>query len=512
MESYEYNGEKYYFKKGKWLKSDYTVAPISVVNSLNKLLMENEDFETKTVDEIIKLLDGAKMSGNTGFALKLAEESLEKATLSEARALLPRITSLYRIKNRPERAVELGEHYIRVYESKISSPSLFTSLAAAYCDLNELEKARKYANRARAISGNNSSVELMSVYARLKKLEEDSPNIVQRDKEIEQLSYNTSDITSVPVSDTRTKGLLDTMNKVENFDYSKKEAEYIHVEINNNSTSDIEINNNIMAVEKKKRFGKRTYNDWVLEYPDRVIIRKEGFFYTVKDECAYIIATILKYNIGKFGPNETPITGSPSLEIMTNELKSHHISYIAIVGEEIIDEEAFKDNQFNEFISLEERQLSIKKIKERKTQGLKLRKDDAKELLGFIETLKQGVDPITGEIYDEDHFLYSAEMKEILDIAQKKIETKITAFDNKLSVNNLDYNDQDLYERLKECRMNMAKELGVPAYTICHNSTLANISQRRPGSKEEMLTVPGVGEKAFEKYGEAFLDIINDQF
>ena len=58
----------------------------------------------------------------------------------------------------------------------------------------------------------------------------------------------------------------------------------------------------------------------------------------------------------------------------------------------------------------------------------------------------------------------------------------------------------------------MAKELGVPAYTICHNSTLANISQRRPGSKEEMLTVPGVGEKAFEKYGEAFLDIINDQF
>ncbi len=187
MESYEYNGEKYYFKKGKWLKSDYTVAPISVVNSLNKLLMENEDFETKTVDEIIKLLDGAKMSGNTGFALKLAEESLEKATLSEARALLPRITSLYRIKNRPERAVELGEHYIRVYESKISSPSLFTSLAAAYCDLNELEKARKYANRARAISGNNSSVELMSVYARLKKLEEDSPDIVIRDRSIEQL-------------------------------------------------------------------------------------------------------------------------------------------------------------------------------------------------------------------------------------------------------------------------------------------------------------------------------------
>ncbi len=46
--------------------------------------------------------------------------------------------------------------------------------------------------------------------------------------------------------------------------------------------------------------------------------------------------------------------------------------------------------------------------------------------------------------------------------------------------------------------------------TICHNSTLANISQRKPGSKEEMLTVPGVGEKAFEKYGEVFSEIINN--
>ena len=187
MESYEYNGEKYYFKKGKWLKSDYTVAPISVVTELNKLLMENENFEEKSVDEIIKLLDGAKMTSNTGFALKLAEEAMEKASLSEARALLPRITSLYRIKHRPEKAIEVGEHYIGIYEGKIWSPSLFTSLAAAYCDLNELEKARKYANRARAISGNNSSVELMSVYARLKKLEEDSPNIAIRDREVENL-------------------------------------------------------------------------------------------------------------------------------------------------------------------------------------------------------------------------------------------------------------------------------------------------------------------------------------
>ena len=67
MESYEFNVEKYYFNKGRWLKSDYTVAPIGVINSLNMLLMEREEFETKTVDEIIQMLDGAKCLGIQGL-------------------------------------------------------------------------------------------------------------------------------------------------------------------------------------------------------------------------------------------------------------------------------------------------------------------------------------------------------------------------------------------------------------------------------------------------------------
>lgn len=475
METYEYNGEKYYFKKGKWLKSDYTVAPISVVTELNKLLMENENFEEKSVDEIIKLLDGAKMTSNTGFALKLAEEAMEKASLSEARALLPRITSLYRIKHRPEKAIEVGEHYIGIYEGKIWSPSLFTSLAAAYCDLNELEKARKYANRARAISGNNSSVELMSVYARLKKLEEDSPDIVCRDKSVEQ--FCDSAIASLE---------LETNNKKEDF------QEFYE------SYGD--------AISEKKK----TYADWVSEYPDRVVIRREGFYYTVRGNSAYVIAIINNYNIGEVG--QTSMTGSPSLEVMTNELKSHHVSYIAIENNVIVDREEFADNQFWTFVSnsKQEKIEAFEQLDKREDSVIKEKKNTKNELLQFIDLLQKGVDPITGEIYEDDNFLFSKEMKEILEIAKTKIESQIAPNERNISDSDLNQDGQALYEKLKECRMNMAKELGVPAFTICHNSTLANISQRKPGSKEEMLTVPGVGEKAFEKYGEAFLEIINN--
>ena len=48
---------------------------------------------------------------------------------------------------------------------------ILTSLAAAYCDIEKIEEARKYANKAKAISANNRSPELINVYARIKRLE-----------------------------------------------------------------------------------------------------------------------------------------------------------------------------------------------------------------------------------------------------------------------------------------------------------------------------------------------------
>lgn len=169
MDKYELDGETYYFNNGKWLTSNYMSAPTAVLGKLNKLLAD--DSSEKSVEDVIKILDGAKQSDNTHLALKMAQDALNKATPSDLRLLLPRITSLYRKNDQPEEAIRFAKEYIDQYEKKVCSPALFTSLAAAYCDLGRIEDARKYANRARALSGNSSSVELMSVYRRIKMLE-----------------------------------------------------------------------------------------------------------------------------------------------------------------------------------------------------------------------------------------------------------------------------------------------------------------------------------------------------
>lgn len=70
--------------------------------------------------------------------------------------------------------------------------------------------------------------------------------------------------------------------------------------------------------------------------------------------------------------------------------------------------------------------------------------------------------------------------------------------------------NKDLLTKFKELRRTLADELQVPPYTIFHDSTLKEMSGKLPRSKDDFLEIKGVGLKKFEKYGEQFLDIIND--
>lgn len=171
METYTLDGEKYYYKNGKWLNSSYMTVPTSLVSKLNKLLTADVDITEKSIDELIEIIDGAKNGNNIQLALKAAECAIDKANETELRKLLPRTTSIFRQIGQSQKAIDTAERLIEKYGKAVWSPALFTSIAAAYCDLDQLETARKYANRARALSGANSSVELMSVYSRLKMLE-----------------------------------------------------------------------------------------------------------------------------------------------------------------------------------------------------------------------------------------------------------------------------------------------------------------------------------------------------
>ena len=65
-----------------------------------------------------------------------------------------------------------------------------------------------------------------------------------------------------------------------------------------------------------------------------------------------------------------------------------------------------------------------------------------------------------------------------------------------------------LLSALKAERSRLAKEENVPAYIICSNVTLAYMAELLPHTIDELLDIPGIGEKKAARYGEAFLKAI----
>ncbi|EYR64043.1 ATP-dependent DNA helicase RecQ, partial [Actinotalea ferrariae CF5-4] len=61
------------------------------------------------------------------------------------------------------------------------------------------------------------------------------------------------------------------------------------------------------------------------------------------------------------------------------------------------------------------------------------------------------------------------------------------------------------FETLRTWRAGVAKEQGVPAYVVFHDATLREIASRRPGSREELGTVAGVGAAKLERYADGVL-------
>ncbi|APW66551.1 DNA helicase RecQ [Poseidonibacter parvus] len=67
--------------------------------------------------------------------------------------------------------------------------------------------------------------------------------------------------------------------------------------------------------------------------------------------------------------------------------------------------------------------------------------------------------------------------------------------------------DEELYEKFRSLRRQMAQEHEVPAYVIFGDKSLKEFSSKLPTTKEQMLDINGVGLVKFEKYGQDFLNL-----
>ncbi|QKE63897.1 DNA helicase RecQ [Aquipseudomonas campi] len=69
--------------------------------------------------------------------------------------------------------------------------------------------------------------------------------------------------------------------------------------------------------------------------------------------------------------------------------------------------------------------------------------------------------------------------------------------------------EREQWEALRSLRRKLAEEHSVPPYVIFPDSTLLEMLRSKPASLSDMAQVSGVGARKLERYGEAFLEVLN---
>jgi len=70
--------------------------------------------------------------------------------------------------------------------------------------------------------------------------------------------------------------------------------------------------------------------------------------------------------------------------------------------------------------------------------------------------------------------------------------------------------DRTLFTRLKHLRKVLAEENEVPPYVVFSDATLVDMACKLPTTRNTLLDVSGVGQTKLERYGDAFMQLIND--
>lgn len=68
--------------------------------------------------------------------------------------------------------------------------------------------------------------------------------------------------------------------------------------------------------------------------------------------------------------------------------------------------------------------------------------------------------------------------------------------------------DESVFDKLRQWRLEQAKELEVPAYIVFTDATLMALAEARPQTESELLEVSGIGPVKAASFGEALLDIL----
>ena len=114
--------------------------------------------------------------------------------------------------------------------------------------------------------------------------------------------------------------------------------------------------------------------------------------------------------------------------------------------------------------------------------------------LGDISKLKLKDTKVLVKITDED----------------KATNRKLKPKKNIKGMDSLTSSGFKLFDKLKELRLEIAREEKMPPYIVFNDKTLIDMCAKMPITKSDMLNVSGVGENKYGKYGERFIAVIKE--
>ena len=68
--------------------------------------------------------------------------------------------------------------------------------------------------------------------------------------------------------------------------------------------------------------------------------------------------------------------------------------------------------------------------------------------------------------------------------------------------------NKELFNKLRLWRKDKANSQGIKPYIIFSDSTLMELANKVPKTKEDLLNIRGMGEKKYERYGEEILRLM----
>lgn len=120
--------------------------------------------------------------------------------------------------------------------------------------------------------------------------------------------------------------------------------------------------------------------------------------------------------------------------------------------------------------------------------------------------LKEFINILIAHGYLEVNEEYSTVALNSISFKVIKGEVKVLLKEVNIESNRIEIND--LFEKLRLLRQEIAQEERKAPYMIFGDGTLREMSIKYPITKEEILEISGVGEIKYERYGERFIDII----